>query len=318
MKKNKYFQRIVAVTICSALVLATVIIAFTYPPRSFPAGSLFTIEEGATLSEIADSLKSQGYIRSKTAFKIIVSGVFLGGNEAVAGDYVFENSVTAFTLGHRIIVGDFHLDPIKVTIQEGLSKFEIAKILGKNIPNFNVEKFIQIAPEGYLFPDTYFFLPNTKPEKVVDIMKDNFDRQLKPYTREIADFGKTLDDVVTMASIVETEARQLETRKIVAGILWKRIEEKMPLQVDVSFKYINGKVTHELTLDDLEIDSPYNTYRRAGLPPTPIANPGLDAIVATLEPIETKYYFFLSDENGVMHYAETFEQHKKNKELYLY
>ncbi len=91
----------------------------------------------------------------------------------------------------------------------------------------------------------------------------------------------------------------------------------MPLQVDVSFKYINGKGTSELTGDDLEIDSPYNSYKYAGLPPTPIANPGLDSIRAALLPIESPYFYFLSDKDGVMHYAATFEEHKKNKLLYL-
>jgi UPF0755 protein len=103
----------------------------------------------------------------------------------------------------------------------------------------------------------------------------------------------------------------------VAGILWNRITQKLPLQVDATFKYINGKTTATLTLADLQIDSPYNTYVYRGLPPTPINNPGLDAINAALHPIQTKYIYFLTGTDGAMHYAVTFDEHKKNKERYL-
>jgi UPF0755 protein len=120
-----------------------------------------------------------------------------------------------------------------------------------------------------------------------------------------------------MASIIEKEARTMEARQIIAGILWKRISIGMPLQVDVSFKYINGKVTEDLTLADLKIDSPYNSYLYKGLPPTPIANPGLDSIKATIKPIKTDYLYFLSDKNGGMHYAKDYAEHLHNKELYL-
>ena len=104
-----------------------------------------------------------------------------------------------------------------------------------------------------------------------------------------------------------------ETRQIISDILWKRIETGMPLQVDVSFKYVNGKTTAQLTHADLAIDSPYNSYRYEGLPPTPIANPGLDSILAAITPKDTKYLFFLSDAHGTMHYAATFEEHKRIK-----
>jgi len=120
-----------------------------------------------------------------------------------------------------------------------------------------------------------------------------------------------------MASIIEAEARTTESRRIISGILWKRISLGMPLQVDSTFVYINGKNTYELTSDDLKIDSPYNTYVYKGLPPTPIGNPGLDAILAALYPKTSKYLYFLSSKSGDMYYATTFEQHKRNKELYL-
>jgi UPF0755 protein len=120
-----------------------------------------------------------------------------------------------------------------------------------------------------------------------------------------------------MASLVEEETRTPADRRLVAGILWKRIKLGMPLQVDAVFPYINGKNTYEVTARDLKIDSPYNTYLYPGLPIAPIANPGLDSIKAAIEPAESPYLYYLSDRAGAMHYAKTFEEHKRNRELYL-
>ena len=120
-----------------------------------------------------------------------------------------------------------------------------------------------------------------------------------------------------MASLLEEEARQTPTRRTVAGILWKRLDLGMPLQVDATLRYLLGKSSHELTREDLEYDSPYNTYKDAGLPPGPISNPGLDAILAALRPVETAYLYFLTDSEGNIHYARTFEEHVANKAMYL-
>ena len=108
-----------------------------------------------------------------------------------------------------------------------------------------------------------------------------------------------------------------QTRRMISGILWKRLDEGMPLQIDCTFQYVNGKNTFQLSLDDLKIDSPYNTYKYRGLTPTPISNPGLDSLRAAVTPIESKYYYFLSDKEGVMHYGITHDQHVANKNKYL-
>jgi UPF0755 protein len=148
-------------------------------------------------------------------------------------------------------------------------------------------------------------------------MKSNFFDRIKTLDTEISNFDKPLPDIIKMASIVEEEARTFESKQIIAGILWKRLSIGMPLQVDASFKYINGKGTKDLTLTDLKIDSPYNTYVYKGLPPTPIANPGLVSIKATVTPIKTDYLYFLTDRKGVMHYAKTYSEHLANKKKYL-
>ncbi len=285
--------------------------------REFPREAYFMIREGESLGEISEALEQKGIIRSPLAFRGIVELLFLSGNDAVAGYYFFEKPMSVVRIAWRIIHGDFNLHPIKITIPEGFNKFEIAKILKKNIPLFDDKTFLEIAEEGYIFPDTYYFTAGTSPADVLKVARDNFDRKIEKFRYEIAGSGKSLDEIINMASILETEARLFETRKIISGILWKRLSIGMPLQVDVSFRYVNGKSTFELTLEDLSIDSPYNTYKYAGLPPTPIGNPGLEAIEAALFPEKTKYLYFLSDKSGKMHYAVTFDEHKKNKEKYL-
>jgi len=308
------------IAVIALFVFALISLTWTFsfgPPADFPGGKIFTVSSGQTLEEISSELRGLGYIRSTFIFKESVR-IGLGRERgAIAGDYFFEKPLNAFVIAKRIVTGEANLTSIRVTIPEGLNKFETAEILDKRLPNFVVEDFLKMAPEGQLFPDTYFFASNNDAEFVVGVMVKNFDEQIKNLEKQLNLFGKTLDDVIKMASIVETEARETETRKIIAGILWKRLEMNMPLQVDVSFKYINGKNTYELTKEDLTIDSPYNTYVYTGLPPTPVANPGLDSILASIEPTESNYLFFLSDKNGSMHYAETFEEHKENKIKYL-
>lgn len=287
------------------------------PPKAFLSPTFFTIEEGSTLTSITSELKEKNYIRSEFLFKVIVRGIYSGGNNAVAGEYNFDKPISAFSMARRIISGDFDLTPVRVTVPEGLNKFELAELLKTRLPQFDTETFIALAPEGYLFPDTYFFPPNVKAEKVIKTMRDNFDEKIASIEESIEKSGRSFEDVIKMASIIETEARKFETRQIISDILWRRIDTDMPLQVDVSFKYVNGKTTFDLSLDDLAIDSPYNSYKHKGLPPTPIANPGMDSILAAISPKNTKYLFFLSDHYGNMHYAVTFDEHKRNKALHL-
>jgi UPF0755 protein len=160
-------------------------------------------------------------------------------------------------------------------------------------------------------------MQNTKADDVILMMRENFAREIKKYEKDIALFKKPLEEIVIMASILEGEARTLEAKRIVAGILWKRIRINMPLQVDAVFKYYNGKNSYNLTKNDLKDDHEYNTYTNKGLPPTAINNPGIDSIRAAITPTQTNYLYFLSDKSGNMHYAKTFEEHKANKDLYI-
>lgn len=208
---------------------------------------------------------------------------------------------------------------ITVTIPEGLNTRQIADILEKN-NLFAASEFSKLAAadEGYLFPDTYRLYKTATPEEVISKMKANFTKKLtQDILDEISAQKKDLGEIVTMASILEEEVKSTEDRKIVAGILWKRMSLNIGLNVDSSLTYILGKTSAELTETDLKNNSPYNTYTHRGLPPTPISNPGMDALLAALRPTTTKYFYYLSGKDGVTHYATTLEEHALNKRRYL-
>lgn len=289
---------------------------FTSPPRSFPNNSVFTVESGESVSSVAKKLEEKNVISSKFVFRLL-SLIFEGERKIQQGDYLLRSPETVFTLTHRFISGDFHIEQIKITIPEGWSNIQISDYLKDKVVAFDSKEFIKIAQkeEGFLFPETYFISPLSTSEKIVSTLRSSFDTYVAK-SDIIKNSKRPLKDIITMASIVEAEARTTESRKIVAGILWRRLSIGMPLQVDAVFNHINGKNTYELTLEDLKIDSPYNTYLYKGLPPGPINNPGLNSIDATVNPTQTDYLYFYSSKKGDMYYAKTYEDHKKNIVLY--
>ena len=306
----------------SILCLAVVFLfyfCFISAPFDFPVGTIIEIEEGATLKQIAESLEESNVVRSSLMFSGLAN-LFMNGKGVMAGDYFFEKRCSVVKIVWRTISGIYGITPTKVTFIEGLTIYDIANVMEKKFPKFDKEKFIEIAQgeEGFLFPDTYYFLPNVSPQSVVSTMKDNFYQKIEEISDKVNSFNKDFYDIVTMASLLEKEARTLNSKRMIAGILWKRIEINMPLQVDAVFPYIIGKNTYQLDLEDLKVDSPYNTYTNKGLPVGPIANPSLWSLLAAVTPIDSDYLFYLSDEHGNMHYAVDFEQHKHNKQLYLY
>lgn len=303
------------------IIFIALYVHFIIPPESFPLRVIVTIEEGETLSEIADDLEERGLIQSSEAFKLF-SILFLD-ESAMAGDYFFEEPLPVLTIAHRVAQGDYGLTPIRVTIPEGLMNSQMTDILTLRLgDDFDTDLFLELAEgkEGYLFPETYFFLPNVKPEAVVETMEETFWTRVAELDKEIDSFGRTLDEVVVMASILEEEARLFEDRREVASVLWKRIEIGMALQVDAAFQKVEeaaGRNTYELTRADLRAESPFNTYVNKGLPPAPITNPGFNALKAAVTPIDNEYLFYVSDRRGNLYYAETFEQHQVNVRNHL-
>jgi UPF0755 protein len=288
------------------------------PPPSFPSGTIFGIPDGATLSETANILEEKGIVRSSFALRAYIALV-KNDHPIISGFYLLPEKESLSMIAERIVVGEYRIKRVKIFIPEGFDVPALNKALVSAMPTFDGAKFLSLAQkeEGYLFPDTYFFFTIATPEEVITKMRNNFEEKTKPFADKIKASGHSLSDIVIMASIIERETVTPEDRRIVSGILWKRIKLGMPLQVDAAFNYVNGKSTYDLTRDDLQIDSRYNTYKYKGLPPGPIANPGIDAIVAGLEPTYTPYLYYLSGKDGTMHYAKNFEEHKRNKIKYL-
>lgn len=291
---------------------------FIFPPANFPINEFIRVSKGDTVSDVASKLKEEHMIKSPTAFKLFVK--ILGGDtRLMAGTYFFKEKSSVIKVAMQLTNRFLGYTPYRITILEGMSNDQIAKILSENLPSFSAEKFLAQAEkfEGKLFPDTYFFSPMDTESDIIFELNNNFKDQINKINNEIKNSGRRLDDIIIMASIIEREASKAEDRRLVSGILWKRLAIEMPLQVDAVFAYYIPRNTFNLTKADLKSESAYNTYKNKGLPPTPIANPGLDSILATIEPKESPYLYYLSDRQGNMYYAETYEQHLANKRKYL-
>ncbi len=226
-----------------------------------------------------------------------------------------------------LIVSDFVFSSVRVTYPEGTSIREMALETAAAFPHISAMDFIRAASssEGYLFPDTYLFSASTSAASIVSKMRENFDAKTATLAASVATQtasstsvqAHSFSDIVIMASLLEKEVRTPENRRIVAGILWNRIERGMPLQVDAVFGYIFNRDTYSPSHEDLKVDSPYNTYTYKGLPPGPINNPGLDALDAALHPTDTKYLYYLTDKDGGIHFATTYAAHQANQKKYL-
>jgi UPF0755 protein len=263
-------------------------------------------------------LKKSSVIRSPLFFELLVQH-YEKERGILSGVYLFKTPLSVFDVAKRMVAGDRGIETLKITLAEGLSSHEMAKIFEEKIPKFNTEEFLASTKdkEGYLFPDTYFFFSVATSGEVVVALEENFAARTKDREEEARKLGRDWHDILTMASIIEEETATDEDRHIVSGILWKRIERGMRLQIDATFGYTIGKGSLDLTAADLKSDSPYNTYLHDGLPPTPISNPGLESIDAALHPTPSIYLYYLSDKDGVIHYAKTFEEHKQNRAKYL-
>jgi len=304
-------------------VFGLIVISLSYyfvfsPPLNFPLRNTVRIEEGMTLKQIASRLKETGVIRSQTVFASMVT---ISGKQEnlVAGQYSFDRPYSLFTIVGRLISGTFGFHMVKVVIPEGATVAEISSLSAKNLPLFTRKNFLDLTEEkeGYLFPDTYYFTPVATENDVLAQLEKNFKKQVGPYEVEALITGHSLHEILTMASLLEEEAKTDDDRAMISGILWNRIELGMPLQVDAVFPYIVGRNTFQVTKADLANPSPYNTYVHKGLPPGPISNPGISSIRAAIHPTKNDYLFYLHDKHGTMRYARTFEEHVANRRKYL-
>lgn len=296
---------------------------------------VFTIKQGATGKEIGEDLKKLDLISSRWAFSKYLKENNLG-NRLEAGKFILKKSYTIPKITEMLL--NAKNPEVILTIREGLSLEEVDQLLAeeKILPegmflecaknciieerfSFLDSKTKQLSLEGYLFPDTYYVDPETvSPKGLILRMLQNFDDKLTPELRsEIAKTGRSIHEIVTMASLIEKESRFEEEKPIISGILWKRLKEKMMLGVDATTRFALKKWTGDLLASDLAINSPYNTRKVGGLPPGPISNFGFESLKAAILPKESPFYYYLHDDEGTIHYAKTLEEHAKNKAQYL-
>jgi len=282
---------------------------------------IFVVEIGEGPESIIKKLSQENLIRSRVSFFAIIYQLQIQ-KKMQAGDYRLSPSMSAYEIAKELTHGT--LDRW-ITIIEGWRKEEIAdKVAAEfKIPAIEI---INNSKEGYLFPDTYLIPKDATAGALIEVLENNFnnkfDDQLKS---KISKLGLTELEAITLASIVEREARFEQDRVEVASILLKRLNEDIPLQADATVQYALGYQADQkswwkssLTFEDLRINSIYNTYVNPGLPPAPISNPGLSSLKAVANAkLNTPYLFYVSDVNGKLHYARTLQDHNKNIDKYL-
>ena len=298
----------------SALLSMYLLIA---PPSPYPSGAVVVVKEGASAAVVARELADAGVVLHPELLRALLRAT--GDTTIRAGAYRFAAPENLVSVARRLSAGVYGIPAKRITFPEGLTTLDMAHKVAAAFPSLSVSDFISEAGpyEGYLFPDTYTFQPSATAASIVIKLQDTFLEKTESLASDIAVSGRTLSDIVIMASIIEREARRPDDRRMISGILWNRIEKGMPLQVDAVFGYIYSRQTYSPSYADLGVDSPYNTYTNKGLPPGPICNPGLSAIDAALHPTKTKYLFYLTGRDGLMRYATTYKGHKANLNAYL-
>lgn len=295
-------------------------------PASQEKYDYFLIKKGESASEVGKRLEEEGFIKSAFAFKIFLQATGQTGN-IQTGEFKLTPSHSLFQTVDALFKGPIEL---WVTIPEGLRREEIAlkfaSVLGKD-QSF-ISDFLNASEgkEGYLFPDTYLFPREATASQIVSKMEITFENKTKDIKNNS---GLSFEEVVVLASLIERETKTEGERPVVAGIMLNRLDAGMPLQIDAAVQYavannkcqtVNAKCSDWwpiLTLDDLSIKSPYNTYKNKGLPNAPIASPGLSSLKAAFSPEANDYWYYIHDPKGVIHYATTLSEHNSNIAKYL-
>lgn len=275
------------------------------------------VPRGVSGQEIAAQLETANVVRSGSALFLVLT-LFYEPRAIEAGVYRFAHTPHILAVARTLAAGP-QTPLVRLTFPEGLAVRDYAEIAAAKLSDFNRDVFIEAATphEGFLFPDTYFVPPDFTARELLTLMREEFDTVVPPLVQEATNTPYSLPEIVTLASILEREANSKESMRLVSGILQARLDAGMLLQADATIEYVLDKPLRELTPADLERDTPYNTYRSRGLPPTPIGNPGLTAIRAVLSPAESPYLFYLTAPDGTFYYARTYETHKENIRKYL-
>lgn len=335
LKGNKL--KIIGITSIILVILIGVFVVYEIGPynRKSKKDIIIDIPTGSSVNSISNILYENQLIKNKTLFKVLVK-LSNNAEEIKAGKYLISQTYSNKDILELLVSGKVYNDGIKVTIPEGSTSKEIVSILvdkkiGKkdkyndliNDPSKFYDKFRFLKEndikslEGFLYPSTYYFKEGDSEEKVISTMLSQFDKE---YTDKLVkrqkELNMTLEEVVNIASIIEKEAVLDEDRPIIASVFYNRLDIDMPLQSDATIQYVFDERKKIVTYADLKIDSPYNTYINKGLPPTPIASPGIKSIKAALYPEKTDYLYFVATTDGGNNYSVTYEEHLKYVQEY--
>ncbi len=287
-------------------------------PTNFPSNTPIEVVPGTSISTITKQFKQAGVVRSDLLLYFVLLTSYKP-EDVKASTYIFTDPQDVYAVAETLIKGDFDSLLIPFIHREGEPVNEIATNASSELTNFSAEEFIMHAStsEGFLFPETYRIPKTYTPLELFTLMTETYEEKVSPLRDLMKAQSLKEKDVIILASIIEREANSTTSMKLVSGILQNRLALAMALQVDASMEYILEKPLKELTAEDLKIDTPYNTYLYRGLPPTAIGNPGLDAIMAVLEPTVSEYMFYITGTDGEFYYAKNFDEHRQNINQYL-
>ncbi len=293
---------------------------------------LITIPKGAGLLEISDILSQKKVIKNKYFFAGLAKISHMN-NGIKAGMYNIPKSFSNKEILVLLNSGKVYRDIIKVTIPEGFESYKIAEKLS-NLGLVDPDKFTNLVRspsvfeekfpflkeegitslEGFLFPDTYFLDKKYSEEQMIEIMLKRFNDVYKvEYKKRQEELGFSLNQLITMASIIEREAKLEEERPIISAVFHNRLKIDMSLQSCATVQYVLKERKPVLSYEDVRIDSPYNTYKNKGLPPGPIASPGEASIKAALYPADEKYLYFVAKKDGGHSFSVNYDEHLKRK-----
>jgi UPF0755 protein len=356
-KKNNALKTLMTLIFVVILILAVgSLLAYNwYNNAIFSANSSsteeveVTVNVGDSLLSIVPTLKASGLISSEEAVRVYlrinnVSPTIKTGTYSIAKNLTFPQLV-------EILEKGVFKASVTVTIREGLKYQEVGSLLNAGFKdageenNFQYEEFLEICEEpddvdfsdevsyfiksakpagkpliGFLFPDTYQFDSDSNANTVIEKMILNFMNRMEENNIEIGSNAGTIGNIyeaLTLASILEKEASLTDDNELISGVFHNRLNQNYLLEADSTVNFVTGKNDPGVLISDTKIDSPYNTYKYAGLPPTPINNPGMKTIKAALNPKKTDYFYFLHDANGKSYFAITFQQHQQNINRYL-
>jgi UPF0755 protein len=301
-----------------------------YGDRSLPAAQTdVVIERGATFSQVVAALRDKGVLKHTVAFRILARLRHVDA-DIKAGEYRFPAHQTSDEILKRLVRGEQFA--VWVTIPEGYTAREIARTLaGRALGDASTYDHVFLHAggiavggastenlEGCLFPSTYLIPTAYDPEQVAKILVDQSPRELpRDAAARAKALGRTVPEVVTIASLIEREGKADEDRPLIASVIYNRLRLGMPLEVDASIEYVFPEHHDVITKRDLEIDSPYNTYRHTGLPPTPIANPGKASLDAAFRPAKSDFLYYVAKPDGHSAFAKTLQEHNANVARYL-